>query len=463
MENQENNSPWLSQITRTRPLKTLTRDLETDVVIIGAGIAGVATAYFTLRDTDKRVVVVEASKVAHGATGHNAGQVVSYFERPFAEIVTEFGREKAIAGLAAVESAWDLLEQIYKETGIEAPLTQFTGYAGCTNTNQIIRHLKNDIYRAEAGLPRGPVVISTTIAEQKLIPDEYNGMYTVAPQEQILDLLETDDARYIAALGSRKGCLNSARFTEEIFAYLLKTYPDRFQLFERTPVQTIRLHKHTADVISVPHAIVATRVILCTNGFEYLNIENKHGADINTEFHHMIRGSIGYMAAYRDSGTKPPTAISYFPIEESDTLTEAVDAAPYYYLTRRLHYSGTETETGLICIGGPEKIISDTTEYSKHHPFPSDALAGIEQFLRTSYRHTPKEKIPYVFRWHGLMGYTPNGIRRVGAEPHNPVLMYNLGCNGIGILPSIYGGQRIAQILRGDHLAPSIFDIPQPH
>jgi glycine/D-amino acid oxidase-like deaminating enzyme len=56
------------------------------------------------------------------------------------------------------------------------------------------------------------------------------------------------------------------------------------------------------------------------------------------------------------------------------------------------------------------------------------------------------------------MGYTPNRIRLIGEEPKNPVLMYNLGCNGVGILPSIFGGRRIARIVAGERLGKSIFD-----
>ena len=60
------------------------------------------------------------------------------------------------------------------------------------------------------------------------------------------------------------------------------------------------------------------------------------------------------------------------------------------------------------------------------------------------------------------MGYTPNGVRLVGVEPKNRVLLYNLGCNGVGILPSIFGGDRISHILAGEKLSPSIFD-PKEH
>jgi len=66
-----NNSPWLKQLARTRPVADLAENHHAGVAVIGAGIAGIATAYFTLRDTDKSVMVVGAGKVAHGATGHN--------------------------------------------------------------------------------------------------------------------------------------------------------------------------------------------------------------------------------------------------------------------------------------------------------------------------------------------------------------------------------------------------------
>lgn len=56
------------------------------------------------------------------------------------------------------------------------------------------------------------------------------------------------------------------------------------------------------------------------------------------------------------------------------------------------------------------------------------------------------------------MGYTPTGLRCIGPEPTNPVLLYNLGCNGVGIFPSIFGSKRIAQFLKGEHLEPLIFD-----
>ena len=64
----------------------------------------------------------------------------------------------------------------------------------------------------------------------------------------------------------------------------------------------------------------------------------------------------------------------------------------------------------------------------------------------------------YDFAWHGLMAYTDNKIRLIGFDAQNPALLYNLGCNGVGFLQSVYGGHRISRLLGGEQLPPSIFD-----
>jgi glycine/D-amino acid oxidase-like deaminating enzyme len=50
----------------------------------------------------------------------------------------------------------------------------------------------------------------------------------------------------------------------------------------------------------------------------------------------------------------------------------------------------------------------------------------------------------------------------VGAHRQQARLLYNLGCNGVGFLPSIYGGHRLSRLLAGDELAPTIFDPREP-
>jgi len=63
-------SLWLEGVQRSYP--PLEGDATADVVIVGAGIAGVATAYF-LAKAGARPIVLEARGVAEAASGRNAG------------------------------------------------------------------------------------------------------------------------------------------------------------------------------------------------------------------------------------------------------------------------------------------------------------------------------------------------------------------------------------------------------
>lgn len=453
-----NHSPWIKQLNRTRPVVPLDQNISTDVAIVGGGIAGVTSAFFMLRYTDKKVVLVEADKIAHGATGHNAGQITSYFERSLSELVEEFGLELAIHGQQSIESAWTLIDQIALEAGLQTPIYRFTGYAGLSTLPQVLKHLKNNSYRLKGGLQIESLVVAEEWEERKNIPDEYKDLYTTALHKDILGLLETDNPGYIASLSYQKGCTNSALLSEELIGYLIATYKDRFSFYEGSPVTKVELEKDGGKLDVLTHTVEAKQILLCTNGFENFVIKNNSGKEINTEFHHSISGRIGYMSGYVEPLNHPPTAVSYFPQiteHESDPTGES-----YFYLTRRPHEHEGKSSYNLVCTGGPETYLPEGAVYSRQDSCSEDKRAIIEEFLRENYNKYPSGETEYSFCWHGLMGYTPNGIRRVGKEPLNPVLLYNLGCNGVGILPSIFGSKRISQIIKGEDVGPSIFD---PH
>jgi glycine/D-amino acid oxidase-like deaminating enzyme len=450
----KNTSPWLHQLDQERQRKELRTDLETDVAIIGAGIAGVASAFYLLKYTDKRVVMLERFKLAHGATGHNAGQVVSYFERGFASLTEEFGLKRAGEGQRAIEDAWELIEEMYTEAGLDIPLSRFLGHAGLSSYDHIIWHLRNTLLRKKAGLNPEQLLISKESGCANLIPAEYTGLYVLAPQEEILSLLETERKDFVAVLSYQKGCINSALFCQEMITYLLKKYPERFTLYEYTPVHKVILHHGYAVLDADTHTVTVDRVVLCTNGFKSIHILNKSGLDIDAKYHHLLSGKIGYMSGYLEKMNKQPTAISYFtdPIPSIDNS--------YYYLTRRPYEYEQGVEHNLISVGGPDVNLDDASPYSHEDDYPDEMGEEIDRFVRTVYDSQPNKKIDYIFTWHGLMGYTKNKVRFIGPEPKNPVLLYNLGCNGVGILPSVYGGKKIARHIAGERVEKTIFDVP---
>lgn len=451
-----NHSPWIAQLKRTRPVRPIDEDITTDVVIVGGGIAGVSTAFFALRDTSKKVVLLEGDKVAHGATGHNAGQIASYFEKPFSELVSEFGLDMAADGQRSVESAWSLIDEILRNTGLATPVYRFTGYAGCSTLDQVLLHLKNNRLRLEGGLQAEAIHVAKEWEYLDQIPKEYEDLYATIAKKDLLGLLNTTNPEYIASLSFQKGCMNSALFTEELVGYLLSAYPDRFKLYEGSKVESVVLGSSGVTVHAVGRQVAAEHGVLCTNGFENFHIRNEAGPDIDTTFHHMICGRIGYMAGYIQPMNRAPTAVSYFP--KPSSVIDDPTGEPYFYLTRRPDEHETEGARNLVCAGGPDSVLPNLALYSREAECREDMRDLINDFLCSNYEHHPKDGVEYAFCWHGLMGYTPNGIRRIGPEPKNDRLLYNLGCNGVGILPSIYGGKRISQIFNTEPLGPSIFD-----
>jgi glycine/D-amino acid oxidase-like deaminating enzyme len=174
----------------------------------------------------------------------------------------------------------------------------------------------------------------------------------------------------------------------------------------------------------------------------------------------MVRGKVGYMAGYLEELKHPPIALAFYDQTADDvaSVQDPYDQKPYIYMTRRPYELEKNEKHNLICVGGPDRSLDDTTEYATETEYSEEASEEISNFLHSTYKNAPKSEIDFKFKWHGLMGYTPTSIRVVGEEPKNKVLMYNLGCNGVGILTSIYGGKRISDILAGAVLAPSLFD-----
>ncbi len=456
-------SPWLYQLIHKRPIDTLHADITTDIAVLGAGVAGVMTAYFLLKETDKQVVLLDAGKVAHGATGHNAGQLVGEFERELHDIAEEFGVEKAVQAEKLVNSAWILIEEIVREARLTTPYSTFLGYNGYQSVERVIDELKNNALRQEVGEPIHQIFIAEDALGLEGIPPMYKDLYHIIPRRDILNLLETEDKNYMAAMSLRKGCINGAMLCEEIVGYLLAQYPGRFLLAEHTPISEVVLHDEDTELIGTEYKVKASKVILCTNGFSKFKITNTTGPDIDTIFHHQIHGFMGYMAGYITALDQQPNALAYYSERSKKGKYQVHNSGdyyddPYFYLTRR-PYEVEKNEThNLVCIGGPEVYLHDTSVYDPHAQYDKKMADEMDVFLRKTYRHTPQEHLQFKFTWHGLMGFTPNGIRMIGFEPLNPVLMYNLGCNGVGILASMYGASRIADLINGKDAPPTIFD-----
>ncbi len=446
-----NRSPWLGQMCREPLGVSLDHDLVTDVVVVGAGIAGVATTFFLLRDTKATVTLVEGNRVALGATGYNAGQLVTYFERPICRLAEDFGYEKAIAGQREIDNAWCLLDLMLTESGYPHPVPRVSGQMGMFTLNHLMVHLRNNALRRKGGLVGEYIRIAENADFLNDIPPEFDGLYEVVPQEHVLALLATEDQRYLATLSGVKGCMNSASLCEHLVKYFKRAFRSRFELYEESRVERVELHAEGATLHAMGHRVRAARVVLCTNGFLELEVVNGAGPDIPLP--ERVHGTMGFMAAYYEDAAQPSCANSYL---MSPRINEG---QAYFYVTRRPYQTNGSLRT-LTCIGGPDLPLDPGRPYDRNAPYPAAELNKLTAHIAPVMGWPTDVLRRWDYTWHGLMGYTDNRMRVIGREPRNPVLLYNLGCNGVGLLPAITGARHISRITGGATLEPSMFDPP---
>jgi glycine/D-amino acid oxidase-like deaminating enzyme len=448
-QDQPSKSPWIAQLAPDASPRPLDRDGRTGVVIVGAGIAGVASAFFTLRETDKRVLLVERDRVGRGATGRNGGQLTTYFERPLFDIADEHGVKLAAEAQRSFDNAHDLLDELVAESGAPVRVERFTGHMGMFNLHQVLVHLRSNQVRRKGGLRLETCVLSEQAEFVSQIPPEFAGLYSVVPQARIREMLETRDDRYQAVLSGGKGCANGGALVQQVLAYMEMRYPDRFQFVDHTGVNRVVIAADEAVIHARGLSVTASQVVLCTNGYVDHDVQDQSGKPIRLAANQRINGRVAYMTAFVDQ-PRPPAAMSYI-----RNATIGGDTA-YVYITRRT-YDRVDDAVTLTCMGGPEYPSQNET-YDPETPFPGTMLDAMDEEVRPFAQPSRPPGMPYDFQWHGLMGYNDSGIRVVGAHPTHPRLYYNLGCNGVGFLPSVYGGQRVARLLAGERLPPSIFD-----
>ena len=105
----------------------LTRDLEADVCIVGAGIAGLSTAYL-LGKKGYRVVVIDDGPIGGGMSGRTTAHLSSAIDDRFYELERVHGEEGARLAAESHAAAIDAIEAIVAHERIDCDFARVDGY-----------------------------------------------------------------------------------------------------------------------------------------------------------------------------------------------------------------------------------------------------------------------------------------------------------------------------------------------
>jgi glycine/D-amino acid oxidase-like deaminating enzyme/nitrite reductase/ring-hydroxylating ferredoxin subunit len=119
-------SVWLDG-TELPPATSLTGSISADVCVVGAGIAGLTTAYLLSREGVK-VVVIDDGPLCGGETGRTTAHLANEIDDSYQEIESLHGRDGARLAAESHTAAIDLIERIVQEENIACDFVRLDGF-----------------------------------------------------------------------------------------------------------------------------------------------------------------------------------------------------------------------------------------------------------------------------------------------------------------------------------------------
>ncbi|MEU0787357.1 FAD-dependent oxidoreductase [Streptomyces sp. NPDC006173] len=165
---------------------SLTAPAEADVIVVGAGIAGLSTAW-ELSRVGLRVIVLEAARIAAGVTGHTTGKITALHTSIYGQLRSQHGEEAARLYATSQSTALGRIMQAAEELGTDCELERRPAYTYCEDPNGV-QALKKE---AEAARQAG---LSATFVTETDLPYPVGGAVRVEDQAQFHPL------KYLRAL-----------------------------------------------------------------------------------------------------------------------------------------------------------------------------------------------------------------------------------------------------------------------
>lgn len=204
-----------------------------DVIVIGAGMAGLLTAWF-LKERGKDVLVLEATEIASGQTGRTTAKITSQHDLKYKKMIQQMGTEKAKLYAKANEEAIREYERLVQEQNIDCQFRRADAYLYTLEREQELQE------EAEAARSLG---IDAVFVKETELPFPVAGAVCFRNQAQFSPL----------------------EFVKGIAAGL--------EIRERTKVRKVRGHQVVAEdaVYTAEKIVVATHYPICNvPGFYFL-------------------------------------------------------------------------------------------------------------------------------------------------------------------------------------------------
>lgn len=366
-----------------------------DVIVIGAGIAGLSTAYWLgHEDPDIKVVVLEKYQHGAGASGRNAGFITCGSVEHFNRLVGKHGPEEALEMWRFSETNLALLKEHIIGHGPkeqEALMFEQKGSFSLASTDSELKELKKSAeLMASMNIP-------VEILEEKAVASRLGAVNFVGGIKYI------DDAS-----------IHPMRLLGQIHNTIKKRFKN-IQLIENAEVHDITTSHDDKLVKTKVGHFKAPMVVMATNAYSPL---------LNSYFKDKIFPTRGQILA-----TAPVARFMEGPCYANFVLD--------YF---------RQLPTGEMIIGGFRQLQKDS-EVGYSDEITDVIQHSLEKFLKD---HIPALKqTPITHRWSGIMGFAADGQPMVGSLPSDSQISYISACTGHGLGLSFHSAKTLVDSMMG--------------
>ncbi len=388
-------SYWASQ-AGTPPADdgVLTHDVDSDVVVIGAGYTGLSAALHLAREHGVQPLVLEANQTAWGCSGRNAGFVLkSSGRKPYAQMRQQWGDQVMRGVYREFCAGLDLVRSLIAE-GIDCE-QQEAGYLRMAHKPSMVRQLESQAKLLESMFGYQVELLSRQQVHQTYVADQ-----------QSHGALRFADAFGVNPLKLAYGYQRLARQAGA-------------RIYTGSPV----LHWSTEQgrqVLRTPQATVrARKVILATNGYTPKGLHAGVAARTLPVLSQIIV-------------TEPLTAAQ---LAACNLLTSQVVMD-----TRALKYYYRKLPDNRILFGGRGAI----TGADAANPYYADRLLAV---LKQSF--PALQQLRYDYQWCGWICMSLDDIPHSHQADDAGNVVYSMGYCGSGLSFSVQAGKRLADKVMG--------------
>ncbi len=182
-------SYWIETTPQLEILSQPSPDQIYDVIVIGAGIAGLTTAYL-LNRAGKNVLVIDRDSVAEGVTGYTTAKVTSLHTLIYDYLIRTFGFEKAKMYAESQQKAIETIATIIERHNIKCDFVRTSAFT-YTEESENIEQIQREVDAAKRLRLPADYVVDTELPYQIEGGIEFRNQAHFHPRKYLLAMAQT--------------------------------------------------------------------------------------------------------------------------------------------------------------------------------------------------------------------------------------------------------------------------------